>query len=397
LDRINLIIADSDQNYLAKLSDYIIENVPELISVSCCTSAQSLLNVYKREMDKISIVLVNKEILLELESTVNNQTELRDVLTTALIIMLDEENSDPVSNSVLCGGSVFKYSHGSRIISGLINQYTRITGKGSLFIRHNSASKVAAVFSAAGGIGKSTFAASIGIRCSKMGKSVLFVSLEEESSAAHFFGIGNGNNLSSVLYALKDKNISLDTALLSASANTLIKDMYFIPPPDSALEYDELNEDEIIKLIRYLKNQNKYQIVVIDLGNGIRRLSSLIIRECDLGFLLLGSCMVHRAKQILLEKELRLLGLNKGGAAKLIPVECRFGLNGKGTSEINFMGARVEDFLPANPLLNENDNIDALVSDISSYAIKVAELAARHLLSQSSMEETSAELKTAEN
>lgn len=427
MGQINLVIADRDTAYLEKLSDYIVGKEPDIFSVTCCTSSESLVGKLNNETKRTDLLLVDEGIYTELGSILGNENDPRQLSQPVLTLLLTEGNltSEPcvlssglsqpypelsfltsgncqLPSKLSClphAGCIFKYRHAGRIVSDLISQYSKISGNVSLNLMPKSSAKakIAAVFSAAGGIGKSTFAVCLGVQCAKMGKSVLYVSFEEAASTRHFFDNANGGNvndgnLSNLLYALKDECISMDAAMLTAAANSPIEGLCFIPPLDSALEFAELETEEISKLMKHLQNQSKFDIIVLDLGSGLNRLNTKILEECGKAFLLLGSSSLHLAKQAELEREIRFSPCNKEFteefAGKLVPLNCRFGGTGTSSSEVNFMGKRTEDFLPYYPLPDEKNVIDALSSTSSSYSIRVAKLAASHLIRKSSEVET---------
>lgn len=140
--------------------------------------------------------------------------------------------------------------------------------------------RVVGFFSAAGGNGCSTAAASYAVNLAKKRKRVVYLNLEILGSSDIFFqGEGQGT-FEDVIYSVKSKKGNLYMKLESAVRQDETGVFFFSETP-TALDMKELKIDEIKRIITELKMSCGYDCVVIDMNFSLEKGKMELLSECD--------------------------------------------------------------------------------------------------------------------
>lgn len=131
--------------------------------------------------------------------------------------------------------------------------------------KHNSGScKTILFISFSGGSGTTTMAVAAAIEAAKKGLRALYLNLEDIPTTNIFFKQKEPQNFSKVIYALKSepgKNIQLKLDSLVDQDETGV---YFYNEPDTALDMNELNWDNLNNLLKQLSGGSTYDVIITD-------------------------------------------------------------------------------------------------------------------------------------
>ncbi len=266
MGKIMIGILDGNQAYSKRLSNYIINNYEGKYTASYYSSFDNVKKYLDKGLD-IDILLINEELYDE-----NLQC---DQVTTFAI--LTNEKIDDINGIK----AINKYQPANKIVSELLNCLAESSDKKFVLNRENKKTKVAAVYSPIGGSGKTSIALGIAVYYSKLGKKVLYINLENLESMSAFLEVEKVDNLSELLYFIKEGNSNLRVkmdVIRKVDENTGVQ---YISPFNSCLDKIELQCEDIKMLFEELRKLEEYDYIIIDLDSNIDKTTISIFEEVD--------------------------------------------------------------------------------------------------------------------
>ena len=265
--KLNLVIADSDENYINSLENYLMVHYSKRFDVYTFTTSEYLTAFLDSNEKRTDILLYCPHIFsvpVSLQKTVVS------------IAFVDNILSGTLDNST----SVYKFQHTEKLISDILRIYSNNGGDNIIFSGQKN-TLTAAVFSSAGGAGKSSIAVGCSVMCARRGMKVFYLNLENVPSTTLYFKGNAEENFSNIIYYLKDRKHNLSMMLEGArSVDPDSKVNYFLPP-DNILDMQELEPDELERLIRQIQTSAQYDAVFIDMAGGLSLLNSVVLKICD--------------------------------------------------------------------------------------------------------------------
>jgi len=169
--RIKLVIASDDADYAKHLSDYISRQYSDTIAVTLCMTRhrfQALL-----ETQRFDVALIDPQL-----------AEGLDLSSIGLPLVLEESNSHEEHNRTGIS-TITKYQR----ISAMVSEFLCGCAKASKYGAGANSEQacITAVWSPAGGVGKTTVALSYAAKKVSEGKQVLYLNLEPFSSVPAYF------------------------------------------------------------------------------------------------------------------------------------------------------------------------------------------------------------------
>lgn len=233
-------ILDSDENYAARLTDYINERRALPYQAMAFTSANALKGCY----DKYDIKL--------LVAGGDECDELNGIVKPEVYIRFVEDSDDMDENEI------FRYQPADHIVKDIISHISGFSQKYS----GNQTARILSVYSPATKCFKTTLALGIAVAALNEGKA-LFISFEQ------FAGLGNllpsvRGGLSDALYYYKVGKEGASGKILSCTDRTIGFD--FLAPAICADDIAELNDSEIVDFVYLLAKHGNYANIVIDVG-----------------------------------------------------------------------------------------------------------------------------------
>ncbi len=271
MKKLRLIIADNDPNYVQNLVRYILVNYAHAFELQSFTApvylAEYLAGRPAKSGEEADIMLLGKDCLIESATAGNSSVKA----------FLSEEMDVPAD---ICMQHIYKYQHAEKLIAQIISLYA---GKdGNVFMpRGRAASEVIAVFSSAGGSGKTSIAACSSAICAKRGAKVLYANIEAVCSTPAFFECGSGQTISDLIYYLKRSGSSLAAKIEGARCFDAGTGVYFFRPPDSVQDMEELLYRDMELLLDTIKRTSEYDIIFVDMSCGLSERNRAVLRICD--------------------------------------------------------------------------------------------------------------------
>ena len=187
--RVKILIATVDTEYAKLLSDHISEYHTDTIEVSVCSTLESLQELASKR--KYDVALMDMMLI-----------ENADTSAVHLPLLLWQENETYAKTSAVYG-KIHKYRRISTIVATVLERYAKVSGS-----RHGpdiSCANITAVWSPAGGVGKTTVALAYAASTNPEDKEVFYLNLEAFSSVPGYFN-ENGKSISSVFEMLDNNN-----------------------------------------------------------------------------------------------------------------------------------------------------------------------------------------------
>lgn len=265
--KINIVIADPDEEYTEALERYIRVYFCERFQ-PFCISTMEYLNEYLVKMPaKVDVLLIVPDFLSGIDA---------DKVNT--VVLLTEGR---IPQEYIRYKNIKKYETAHKVIKKLIDIYA----ENNLFEVHDTSTdkhtRVIGVFSPGGGAGKSTISLAISLRCEQRGLSVFYLNFENIPSTPLFFDCFSENNLSHILYFLKEKSKNLGLKIEGTSLENSCGGIHYFAPPDNPFEMDEITGEDIAELIKQIKVLGKYDTIVVDMSSVIDEKNMEIFKMCD--------------------------------------------------------------------------------------------------------------------
>ena len=268
MQKMHVVIADKDEYYLHGLVDYLTACYEQKFQVISFSEKTCLRDYLEHSDAVIDILLVGWEFWEGLSDRKNVRT---------LFVLQGERSLPPRFKDI----TIPKYQCGDKIVSQMLQMFSSRHPSSCYLPDGNKKTKVIAMYSPAGGTGKTTMAIGASIQSSWEGKTVFYLNLEEIPSTGLFLEGEQENSLSGVLYHLKHR--SKDPAFLVETCRAIDPhyNIHYFKPPDSALDLKEEIAQELKTLVGLLCAAGQYDRIFIDMSSALDQNNLAVLEACD--------------------------------------------------------------------------------------------------------------------
>lgn len=293
LGKLSLILADSDEDYIDSLENYIRKHHAAGFDVYSFTDVQSLNRFFCGFGRRIDIILAGRGFIAN-----GSLGEYAEAVFTM----------DDGKGAAGCKGrkTINKYQHAEKLITSLMSGYSVQNAAGTL-PAGKSRTITTCFISPAGGSGKSTISACCSRICARRGLKTFYLNLEDVPSTDLFFKGDSEQTFSNVIFYLKSEDKNLDIKLAGAKCMDTSNGVHFFQQPESPLELLCLKPPYIERLIGCFRQSAAYDALFIDMSGGINEMSTAVMNACDRIVCVYGSDVLSSYKLTLLKKEFELL------------------------------------------------------------------------------------------
>jgi len=219
--RIKLIIATGDCDHAEHLSDMLSEHYADTIEVSIC-----------RARDRLRELLTTARFdAAFLEPSWTAGMDLSPVHLPILLVSEDDDETGVSPDFV----RLIKYQRVSSLVASLFEHYAKVSADGRDPDERNA--RVTAVWSPAGGVGKTTVAMAYAAKMALEGKQVTYLNLEEFSSGPVYFSEA-GRSISAVFEMLENREGNVKTLIRGIRKQDIESGVAYFCRPDN---YDDMN------------------------------------------------------------------------------------------------------------------------------------------------------------
>lgn len=294
MGRLNLVICDIDEAYTESIVNFLMTNHSQRFQVSSFTKKNLLEGFLNQNSKKIDVLLICPEFYGD-DLSKNNITS---------IVLLASGN---MVENIPDVGVIKKYQHGDKLVGDLINIISDKSEVISLNSVGTKKTKVVAVYSPIGGVGKTTISMCLSKQCAKVGLQVFYLNIEALQSTSFFFNCKGEQNISSILFYIKEKSKNLQLKIEGSRHIDSDTNVHYFCPPDSMFDIQEVESDEIKKLVSELKDMAQYDIVFVDMSSELNNRNLALLEVCDEIILAFPQDAVSGVKAELFEKELEII------------------------------------------------------------------------------------------
>lgn len=286
----NLIICDSEESYAQALAMYFMQKKELMLQVYVCSSPERVMEL--GEEVKPDFLLISEEY----EEKVRKKMAGKKICILTSYVTPEINIEHP---------AIYKYQSGEKILAQLfeecgewIDSYTvaRRTAK-------DTKKKIIGVFSPIHRIGKTSYALNLGEKLAES-KNVLYLNFE-------FFGGLDGHfekssqTISDMIYYSRQEKGNFGAFLTSIICHK--GNLDYVAPVSVSEDMKEMDGTEWISLIEQILQQSIYEILVLDIDEGIPGLYQ-ILEECTEIHMPVLENPYAKAKISQFEQELKLLG-----------------------------------------------------------------------------------------
>lgn len=252
-------VCDLEVDYALNFMDYLNQkkNIP--FEIQAFTTVESLI-AYGRTRH-IELLLISGKAMCR---------EIRE-LDIGKMIILSEGVHPPELDSY---PSVYKYQSSSDVIREVMACY----GEEKKTLPQNftvlkKTTEILGVYSPVGRCLKTSFALTLGQILAR-DRAVLYLNLEEYSGFEELMGKGFAHNLSDLLYYVRQENQNL-IHKMNGMVQT-VNNLDFIPPVQTPADIRATAWQDWERLLQMIVMSSSYEVIVIDIGNGIDENLSLL-------------------------------------------------------------------------------------------------------------------------
>ncbi len=266
--KIDLIIADKDNEYMSRFVNYLALKYEDKYSISQFNDSEALDAYLQKE--KCDIVLITPEMY---EATL----QLQNVKLTVLLTTY--HTAQELVEQI--GLYTEKYQSILAIESYMLKQFAEVSEAGIGYNKNNTANQICTVYAPIGGSGKTTVAMSLAMKYAQQARKVLYLNLEDMASTDAYFENNKESSLSEVFSTLLmgagNKAIKIDGIKAIDAASQV---MYFSP-------FNHLNEmqmvtiEELEALLNLLKSRTMCDVVIIDLPATLNDRTKFLLDQSD--------------------------------------------------------------------------------------------------------------------
>lgn len=264
--KINIVISDTDVLYLNRLSNYLKEKA-DTFNVSSFSSQEILEKYLSNTTDKIDILIIPEVFISEKIKQFNIPAK----------IMFSDGSCDKVNGF----DPVNKYQKAEKLISDILLIFAERTGKTYAVAKGNKNTKIIGIYSPVGGCGKTTIALALSTICASSGLKVFYLNFEKLNSSEAFFAKAPNGSMSDLFLALKTKGSNVGLKIISNKYTDPVTKVNYINPVESAVEFDEITDEEVTRLIKEFDSLGEYDVVFIDMPSAFDKYNINILNQCD--------------------------------------------------------------------------------------------------------------------
>jgi len=302
--RLSLVIADRDEDYVKRFSDFLTYKYSNRFQVSYFTKYDCLLDFIENEGKKIDILLVD----------INMYTEDMPFDKAGTVIILTCGNQ-PV-NDTRCKQykHINKYQHGDRLVGEIIETYFMENNviNECVYTNKSRTGRVVTFFSPSGGSGTTCVALGSSVQCAMRGATVLYLDFQTLSTTKMFFESSKAHGLSDILYSIKDTGADVAAKIEALRCVDEKYNIHFFAPAQSGTELWEVVPEEYATFIQQIRGMGYYDIIFIDTSAYFVLRNAEILEVSDRVFIIVRQDNLSIKKLKTLFSEMDILEQRKG-------------------------------------------------------------------------------------
>jgi len=250
---IRLVLADFDNKYVEKVTDFINSSFSPRIKISSYTRLDSLEEYLTSSTEKVDVLLAHHQFLAFPPERYKN-VEIVLALADGSLINQPEQYR-----------FVNKYQPGDKLVNQILSLYSETNAKVSRVVKGFNKTKLVSVYSPAGGAGKTSVVLGLASKLGELGQTVFCLSLESINSISAALSCSGNDALSHILLSLSENAETLPIKLETYKTRDSGRNIDFFEPTEHFLELSELRKENLELLLERLRQTGAYDIILVDL------------------------------------------------------------------------------------------------------------------------------------
>lgn len=264
--KINIVMADSDELYLNKITNYLLEKASDF-EICSFTSKESMIKFITDKGNKIDVIAFSEDLLNDAISAANISVK---------ILLTDGSYTDIKDFEILN-----KYQKAEKFVNDIRMIYADKTGHIEAVKTGNKNTKIVGVYSPVGGCGKTTISIALAMAIAKRGNRVFYFNCEVINSTTDLFNNAPSGNMSEVYLAMKTKGANAELKIIANKYEDPTTNITYINPAESTLELNELSISELKSLTEILGKISQFDVVIVDFDSSFDERKMEILSVCD--------------------------------------------------------------------------------------------------------------------
>jgi MinD-like ATPase involved in chromosome partitioning or flagellar assembly len=258
-----VVIAISQREYAAKLTEYLREEQPEW-DIAAFTQGIAL----RRELQEgkaIDLLIAHQDWLQEMD-----EMNVREEHAGKVMVLVKEK-----SHNAGKWQQILQYQPLPTLLSCIREG---VEGQSAVM---SEGCQVLSLFSASGGIGKTTIALNLIRQAGERGLRTFYLNLEALNATSLLFGKGEPDSLSQLLYRMQNHPEEGVGQLEQLCRHSSVLRTDFLDAPDHPGERLALKPELLTILIDGIRNTGRYDLIVLDPDSGAGDWHRCLVEKSD--------------------------------------------------------------------------------------------------------------------
>ena len=307
MSKLHLLIADKDVDYVNSVVLFLTNMYSGRFILSCFTEEQRFIDYLEANMLPRDCKPEPDIVLLGSGFNADNYHAVFSGLVILLEDQLDRTKIQKKEEKI----KILKYQRGDILIRQVLQIFSDVSSKDHCLSAGDQKTRVIAICSSDGGAGKSVTAIGLSIQSAWEGQKVFYLNLEFIPSIELFFSGEQEQNLSNVLYYLKNTKKNIAIKLDGAKCVDPWYQIHYFKGPDSVLDLKEDIACELQSLVRELVSAGFYDRIYIDMSSNLDQNYLAVLETCDDILVVLTQDVISVEKTKKLVREFELLERGK--------------------------------------------------------------------------------------
>ncbi|MCQ6559129.1 AAA family ATPase [Paenibacillus mendelii] len=266
MNRQQLIVAVKEAGYIERLADYI-RQAPfgEQWQLTAFTNPNAL-RQFIRAGYPIDLLAVHPSLLEEIGDAV-------PAIPTALLVARIGQFQGRAE--------VLQFQPLPQLLNALAAVHAAHTGTLAQADRNRGRAKVAAVYAAVGGIGKTTLAIQLAQQLGGREERVFYLNLEQWNATSIWFGDEGQDDFSRMLYTVQAHPNKSQAVLAELRRRHPVLKLDYMAPSGNAEERLTMKAEQAKQIIAAVADSGQYDVVVVDLDSRMDPIHQAAFEEAD--------------------------------------------------------------------------------------------------------------------
>lgn len=269
MPRLDLAVMDEDEEYAQMLAAFVrSEEYAGQFSLTCFSRIEAFRQHLHQAERGHALYLLHESLLEQFDAS----------LIPGKLVLLSENIQADEGGAV---NAVFKYQPLNQFFAKIASLCAESGGTPGTVEAAGGRCRVVAVYSAAGGAGKTTVALNLAQLLALQNRSVFMLNLELSSSLPSFLPSGERDCFAELLYCVRSRPQQLAVKIEQLKSYDSSTKLSYFQPPANMQELLEMSAEDVRRIVNCLAGSEAYDAIVIDLESTLHERILGALDVCD--------------------------------------------------------------------------------------------------------------------